>query len=584
MVNLQDLPPELLTRIIFFVAPLRGPLPPGYLETKLAQKRDNNVNASAGANANANGLNNNHNLDDDDGWNDVDETDDDKEPKKETPYSLAHRALRNLCLTSHLFRDLAQPFVFYNFEDTGMGGFLNQTVAFARALYLRPELGEHVRELDIMYPLDEDRPKPLAAEDLALFESAIKDLQLGDKEKIWLSGLKRLDLGVLTALLINRAPHLREMFLPAGHARMDPISHLLDQNPSLLSELQSISLEGDDEELDFDLAPYNRLFTLPKLKEANLEFGTIANETFPANWAPGTIAAEKLSFLRCYMDVVGMQKFIQACKRLTSFSYKNFRIDSHEEIPMPWRNEFNAPQFYEAILSHKDSLENLLLTFAYDPWDLENLEEHLARRGKLGSFRDFPNLETVWIAHALLPAHPEFPPSLKTLQVADCESSIREMAGNIAIDCQKGLYPNLTVFKVFAPDITQPVKLPGQVIPAGKTPEQCFTSLRDLFKDTKVDFQIVPDQLWHLRDLMGEDDYEGYENYYDYDDDMDYGDIDMDEYEFQLGSGFGPERGFGPPSGAILNALARAFGDPHAAHPFDDDGASDNSWETEDDD
>ncbi|KAJ5380386.1 uncharacterized protein N7496_002814 [Penicillium cataractarum] len=584
MVNLQDLPPELLTRIVFFVAPLRGPLPPGYLEEKLAQKRDNNVNASAGACANTNGINNNDTLDGDDGWDDVDEMDDRKEPKKETLYSRAHRDLRNLCLTSHMFRDLAQPFLFYNFEDTGMAGFLSQTVAFTRALYLRPELGEHVRELDIMYPLDdEDRPKPLAAEDLALFESAIKDLQLGDKEKIWLSGLKRLDLSVLTALLINRAPHLREMFLPAGQVRMDPISHLLDQNPSLLSELQSISLEGDDEELDFDLAPYNKLITLPKLKEANLEFGTITNETFPATWAPGTIAAEKLSFLRCHMDVVGMQKFIQACKRLTSFSYKNFRIDLHEEMPISWRKpEFNAPQFYEAILSHKDSLENLLLTFAYDPWDLENLEEHLARRGKLGSFRDFPNLGTVWIAHALFPEHPEFPPSLKTLHVADCESSIRDMVGNIAADCQKGLYPNLTEFKVFARDITRPIKLPGQVIPEGKTPEQCFTSLRDLFKDTKVDFQIVPDQLWGLRDLMAEDDYEGYGNYDD--DDMDYGDIDMDEYEFQLGSDFGPERGFGPSSGAILNALARALGNPHAAHPFDDDGASDNSWETEEDD
>lgn len=559
MVNIQDLPVELLSRIIFFVAPLRGPIPPDFLKKITAQKPDND--------ANANGDDTSKSNKDTDSINNKTET---------GPLGLGYRThfkdLRNLCLTSRLFRDVAQPSLFYNFEDQGLRGYLKETICFARALYLRPELGEHVRELDIMYPLDEEQSQPPPEKDAALLINAIKELQLGDQEEAWLSGFKRLDLSVLTALLVNRCPHVREMFIPATYVRMGPLNDLFDRNPSLLSELQSISFEGEDNFLGFSIAPYQKFFTLPNLKEVNLEFSALDDAAFPEAWAPGTVTAEKISFRRSHLGASSLKKFMQACKKLTSFSYKNFHQDEDEYADgySFLKPEFNAPQLYDAILPHKDTLQNFALTFAYAPWDLENLEEHLSRRGKLGSFRDFYALETVHIAHALFPANPEFPPSLKKLHVADCESSIRAMVGRIAQDCKKGLYPNLTDFKVFAPDITQPVKLPGQIIPEGKTPEECFTSLRDLFKETKVDFQIVPFQMWDLRDLMDYDDYddeyEGYEN-------DDFGDdLDLDEFGHQFAAGFGP------PPAHILDALARALGHPGPGYE------SDRSWVTEEED
>jgi hypothetical protein len=593
MVNIQDLPPELLTRIIFFIAPLRGPLPPGFLEKLSSKKPNNDADSSAVANPNEDDVsrvNTDQTLDDEDAWED--EIKGQEKDEKETlgpVYSRPHRDLRNLCLVSRLFRDLAQPYLFYNFEDMGLSGYLTQTVSFAQALYLRPQLGEHVRELDIMPPADDERPKPLSAADSALLKAAIKDLQLGAQEKAWISGLKLRDLTILTALLINKTPHIRELFLPAGHIRMGCLDHLFNRNPSLLSELQSISFEGDDYFLCFDVAHYHRFLTLPNLQEANFEFAKLSDESFPTSWAPGTVNAEKISFRRCHMDVGGMERFMQACKRLKYFSYKNSHVDIiRERIPTPTpKREFNAPQFYQALLPHKDTLEHIGLTFADDPWDLENLEEHLSRRGTLGSFCDFDALESVYIAHAILPPRPDFPPSLKTLHIADCKSSIRDVVGHIAADCQKGLYPNLTEFKVFALDITQPVKLPGQIIPDGKTPEQCFHSLRDLFKDTKVDFQIMPFHMWDLRDLMDSDNYDDYD---DYDDEYDGSDLDyhhhvMDlvDHDFPIGEGFGPGHHFGlgtpfgPMDGAIFDALARALGPP-------DNDASDNSWETDEDD
>lgn len=582
MVNIQDLPPELLTRIIFFIAPPRGPLLPSvaeYLKARLPDqprlshevRLPHELTGETEISANAQAL-----ADMDDasepsedhasegaGW------EDDLDDKKQV-YSRPHRNLRNVCLVSRLFRDLAQPFLFYSFDDTGLSGPLVQTVSFARTIYTRPELGKHVRELDIMYPLDgNEMPMPLSGEDATFFTAAIKSLRLGEQEQDWISGLtRRVDLSVLTALLVNQTPHLRVLCLPGEFVRMGPLDHLMNLKPTLLSELQSFSFEGEDEFLGIDIASHHRLFTLPKLNEVDVTFANLLDKTFPASWAPGTLGVEKAGFRRCHMDLGGLRRFMQACKVLKSFSYNSFL----SAVPRPSRKPgFNAEQAYEAILSHKDTLEHFELVFAGSILDMESFGEQVTDLGKLGSFRDFPVLESLIIGHALLPPHPQLPPSLKKFYIEDCNTSIREMVDLIADDCKKGLYPNLTVFKVFSSDITEAVKLPGQVIPAGKTPEQCFSSLRDLFKDTKVDFIIAPYRMWDLDAFMDYDDYED-------EDDMDFDDeMDLNRYEFQLGEGFGPGR----PGGNILDDfhnLIRAIG------YTDSDHDTDRSWVTEEDD
>ena len=60
--------------------------------------------------------------------------------------------------------------------------------------------------------------------------------------------------------------------------------------------------------------------------------------------------------------------------------------------------------------------------------------------------------------------------------------------------------------------------------------------------------------------------------------------MDLDDRDFPIGPGFRPENNFGlgtapfgPMDGTVCDALARALGPP-------DNDASDNSWETEEDD
>jgi hypothetical protein len=146
---------------------------------------------------------------------------------------------------------------------------------------------------------------------------------------------------------------------------------------------------------------------------------------------------------------------------------------------------------------------------------------------------------------------------------------------NIAADCKNGLYPKLTHIKVFAIDITQPIKLPGQRIPEGKTPEQCFLALKDMFKGTNVNFRILP---YELPDF---DDYDDLD--LEYDEDLgfeeDYLEPGFEEHQPGTGPGSGPI----PPR--LLDLLMqRAMMDPEFAHLRPDEGSDGDSWETDDDD
>ena len=265
---------------------------------------------------------------------------------------------------------------------------------------------------------------------------------------------------------------------------------------------------------------------------------------------------EYVAFHLCHVDADAIQKFTKACKALKSFVYQNFTLNPEEARgPSPGAPaEFTATQLHEALLLHKDTLETFHLEFSRDPWEIENVQEYLNTRVKIGSFGDFRALQTITIPHALLPQHPQFPSSLKKLRITDCNSSIRNMVQNIAKDCKAGLYPSFTDFKVLAIDITAPIKFPGQRVPLGKSPEQCFRGLQDLFKKTIVDFQISPYKLPDLPDLDEFDDLG-----------LDDEDFDEDDFEFQLPPRLGGSNG--PMPQALLDMLMqRAMQDPDFAH------------------
>lgn len=541
MIHIQDLPVELLNQILEYVAdfvddPEDDPLHREDQRARATWKDDPKDDPETN------------------GKNDEDEDEDFDDLKD----------LRNVCLVSRFFCDLAQPLLFRDFDDDGMAGDMSKIVSFARAIYQNEELGKHVQCISIMNLVPEGLiDMNLDDEDFLLFKNVIRQFQLpNDKECFWIRRMKNRDLSVFAALLVNKTPNLRQLYLPGLELSMEPINFLFNRNPLLLPNLDLLWIDATAEVAGYEIALYEKLLELPKLSDVTFEYGDLDYSSLPDSWTPGVLATEHLAFHHCRLDYTALQKLLQACKKLKAFAYDNFSLDPTERRPsnMP---EFNAAQAQEALLLHKDTLEHFNLAFTWDQWEFENFPEEMSSPAKIGSFRDFSVLESVFIAHELLPPHPQLPLSIKRFHIINCNSSVRDMVQNIAQDCKNGLYPQFTEFLVLAADITRPIKLAGQVIPPGQTPSECFLSLKNMFDGTKVDFRICPYKLPEFED-----------------DELHGSDLEDEDYEGYIGAA-GP--GSAQLAGLLHMIMQHAMDDPESVR----NGmyaASDESWETESND
>ncbi|KAJ5649263.1 uncharacterized protein N7484_002986 [Penicillium longicatenatum] len=476
MVHIQDLPLEILNRIFYYVFPPRNS--PSFLN-------DEGVFANEGAFSNPKA-----NKDETDG----------------TAIGLfENEDLCRLCLVSRTFRDIAQPILFHTFADDNLDhGDLRRTISFAKTIYRRPELGEHVKDIAYLFVPIKRKPKKLPADDAKLCKSAIQALELGDQEeKRWISLMRSYDFGVIVALLVLKTPHLRGFSLAGDIDIATWFKPLFARDPSFLSELTSLHIKGQPR--GYNLKIYEDFITRPNLQHLTLEYCDFDDASFPSTWTPGSLAVETLFIRYSHIDGAAIRKLMQACKKLTEFAYQNFSPYSEEMRPETsvTSAHFTAAQVHEAALMHKDTLGHFHVEFARSQSDFQNIQRYLSSRVKFGSFREFTALESMMVPHAYLSVNPELPHALKQIEITDCNSSIQNMAQNIAKDAKKGLYPELLEVTVLTIDVRDPIKLPGGRIPPNKTPEDCFLGLRDLFKGTKVEFNISP---YVVDDVFDDDD------------------------------------------------------------------------------
>lgn len=103
---------------------------------------------------------------------------------------------------------------------------------------------------------------------------------------------------------------------------------------------------------------------------------------------------------------------IRSCKRLLSFRYLRPLLRQEAFIGIV---PFNAPDIYEALLLHKDHLEELLVqNHDYQiPYD---------ETPKFGSFGDFPALQRLGVECNTLSVKASLPPSLRSIAIQHCSS------------------------------------------------------------------------------------------------------------------------------------------------------------------
>ncbi|KAL4898998.1 hypothetical protein BDW74DRAFT_120453 [Aspergillus multicolor] len=408
--------------------------------------------------------------------------------------------LYNLCLVCQRFRALAQPLLcrYFNGDDIDD---LKPLISFTKAVYRRPTLGEHVKFVTVTPSPDAqlgENPPKLPNDDIAVFANAVRGLGLPhDEEEYWIRAVEKRDLSVFVVLLTFKTPNIRALRVAHGQVFVEPFLALWKVRPSYLSRLEQIWIACDNIYPGYNIARYEKFLTLPNLKAPTFEDGELVRSRFPSGWAPGTLAAEELAFKDCFLDAASLKKYTKACKRVKALTYQSFSPipDEDSHIRLGNEKEFNAADAHAALLPHKDTLEHLHVEFFREAWLIDGPQayaEYCENTPKFPSLADFPVLETIIVPYATLPPHPRFPRSLQLLHITDCNASIRPMLSTIAKDAKKGLYPELTKFLVLAVDISRPIKLPGQIIPQGKTPADCFLELQGWFSETKVDFQICP--------------------------------------------------------------------------------------------
>ncbi|KAB8279601.1 hypothetical protein BDV30DRAFT_232743 [Aspergillus minisclerotigenes] len=415
--------------------------------------------------------------------------------------------LMNVSLVSRKFRDLAQPLLFRDFEENGD---LDRLIRFLRAVIVRPQLGKYVHVVT-MNPkgrgsteaFGEDLPK----QDSDLFTDTAQELGLGDEEEAWLRGINEVDASSLLALLLTKTPNLRLLYFPGNTFSVGLLDTLVARDPSFLSNLEELHVTSDKERPNYCIAALDNTLTLSRLKIVVSQLGVLMTNDILSSWAPNTLPLERLYLLQSHVEYNSLKKLIQACKKLTHFTFVD--CTTNRDYLRDWWREFDEADLHEALLPHQEYLEELGIDYFDKPFLRGPIESSAEfSEGRLPSLRDFTVLKYLIIPFSVLSSHPEFPPSLKRLKITHCDTSIWNITYCIATDCKKGRYPDLEQVKLESSDINHRIELEGQKIPEGQTPEQYFWNLRNLFKDTNVDYQILSplDPRIHVDDDSEEED------------------------------------------------------------------------------
>ncbi|KAE8419899.1 hypothetical protein BDV36DRAFT_293791 [Aspergillus pseudocaelatus] len=403
------------------------------------------------------------------------------------------RSLMNISLVSRIFRDLAQPLLFRDFEDNNEDDNLRRLIRFLKAVIVRPQLGKYVQVValhPIDYELLDDLKEVLPSQDINFFTRAVQELELGDQEQAWLSVTNRDDASILLALLLTKTPNLRLLYFTGSAFSMKPLSPLFARDPSFLSNLEELCIQGY-EDPDHDIADFHEFLARPRLKRFISDSGDLAYRSILTPSAPNTLTMERCYLRHCQLYSDNLKKLTQACKKLTHFMFIGWSRSLGTFLNPGRTPLFDEVDLFEALLPHQDTLTHL---------DIEFLDGRIPPQirlypklpgGKLPSLRGFTVMIDLTVQFSLLKPRPEFPSTLKRLTITDCNASLWNMTYCIATDCKNGRYPELEKIQLLSENATQLIEPGRQNIPEDQVPDQYFRSLRNLFKGTNVDYQII---------------------------------------------------------------------------------------------
>lgn len=224
-----------------------------------------------------------------------------------------------------------------------------------------------------------------------------------------------LTLRSLIVPLLSFLPNLQKLAIP-GHLRLlSSLRTAIGKGTVSLNTLQELRCVECDPKI-WEILSYLPQLRLLSLKNLPLDQSIL-------QLSAGSLSIQAILFENCDFISKAICAVIESCKRLTSFQYL---CSSQRRFPLPkwfpWHPYLDVGEIHEALLLHKDSLEELVI-------QSHNYAKPYDQIPKFGSFEDFTSLTRLGIDYYNISRELFLPPALNSVAVKQCS---KQEAGSTA--------------------------------------------------------------------------------------------------------------------------------------------------------
>jgi hypothetical protein len=273
--------------------------------------------------------------------------------------------LYRLCCVSWRFQILSTPLLYKSFTSVSDSTTPDRFRLFSETIMKNPTYGKHV-----------------------------KSIQIENAE--WTFELRELLLP-----LLSNTPNIHHLTIPEYVDCLTKLRDPLEQGRLSLPYLHDFHFSANE----FTCRPtqlWEFIKPFPKLSQLSMESCWYRQiESSPSH---PSLSLQHITLKKCYLNNDSVRTLILGCQCL-----KTFRYLWPESCWLVDESHFNAQQIYQALLSHRDSLEEVHIELPYYP------HQRFDETPKFGSFQEFSALERLGVDKTALSAKPSLPPSLSTL-------------------------------------------------------------------------------------------------------------------------------------------------------------------------
>lgn len=371
------------------------------------------------------------------------------------------RDLLSLCHVCRVFRQLAQPVLFSNFDvDMGPGEFYANNfmplALFTRTVLSRMDIRKATREVvvrgqdDLMISDGGRDTSSLSADTLTLLVDEMKRLGI---DKNACSGFSTdIRSGAINPVLLVLTANLERLETLRISYVTDYMSSLLNMFDTgtaqpYFSKLTSIDLElvcvNEDPAMDIiyseSILP---LLALPRLQHFGVNRCLGDDAYHPEEGViPSPMNVSSISLVHSCLDDGTLSEIILASKSLKVFTY-SVDVDLIENLEST--DPINTEELIDALYCHAETLNEVHISMKERS---RARAESVERPTTFESFVSLRNLRYLDIEQAAITDAPELPESLKMLRIKTCTGPVFELA-EFLVKESRGRLCNLVAVKV----------------------------------------------------------------------------------------------------------------------------------------